>query len=263
MNQKLQYQAVDQAALASTITVLEQHVQDRRSRDEKMMAEQEKWLSLVEKATELGLLHKRIKDLDGAVSKANGKATSLGAERVEADHPRAEWERLKQAEIEQLQHDNIGLREQVTKSSKVTEVKDNLLQSQDDEIKRLQTQKKNDSLESGSAGNADPCGKVEMAEVPAHIEFAIENGPGVKACRAACSLVHRSEPRQVLAIQIPSAGCIGRDCIFEPVTSYSTGKIAGSSETTFSGSLPFEETFAGSFGMNSGTIRSAGSEVGT
>jgi hypothetical protein len=53
----------------------------------------------------------------------------------------AESERSKQAEIQQLQNVIIGLWEQVTESSKVVGVKDDLLQSQDDEIKRLRTQK--------------------------------------------------------------------------------------------------------------------------
>jgi hypothetical protein len=53
----------------------------------------------------------------------------------------AESERSKQAKIQQLQNDIIGLREQVTESRKVPGVKDDLLQSRDDEIKRLRTEK--------------------------------------------------------------------------------------------------------------------------
>jgi hypothetical protein len=65
-----------------------------------------------------------------------------------------ESERSKQAEIQQLQNDIIGLQEQVTESSKVIGVKDDLLQSRDDEIKR---NAKNVRLEGGSAHNVDPC----------------------------------------------------------------------------------------------------------
>lgn len=102
LNQNLQSQLVNQAALASTNTALQEQVQSLRSDNQKTMDEREKWLPLVEKAGQVELLHKRIQDLERALSKANEEKARLIEERAEGERQRKELERSTHAEIKKL-----------------------------------------------------------------------------------------------------------------------------------------------------------------